>query len=81
MDYATTIRDRLPPTLRGVGFRRLTAKLGYLKPEHQAKVERAFEFGARAHSGQTRASGHPYITHPVAVASIVVPGIASGRSW
>ena len=71
MEYAATLRDKLPPTLRGVGFRRLNAKLGYLSAEQRAKVERAFEFGARAHSGQTRASGHPYITHPVAVASIV----------
>jgi len=71
MDYAATIRDKLPPTLRGVGFRRLTAKLDYLTTEQRAKVERAFEFGARAHSGQVRASGHPYITHPVAVATIV----------
>ncbi len=71
MDYAATIRDKLLPTLRGVGFRRLTAKLDYLTSEQRAKVERAFEFAARAHSGQTRASGEPYITHPVAVASVV----------
>jgi RelA/SpoT family (p)ppGpp synthetase len=31
-------------------------------------VLEAYEFGAAAHQGQTRKSGEPYITHPVAVA-------------
>ncbi|HET9657958.1 MAG TPA: bifunctional (p)ppGpp synthetase/guanosine-3',5'-bis(diphosphate) 3'-pyrophosphohydrolase [Kineosporiaceae bacterium] len=34
-------------------------------------VERAFEVAARAHAGQKRKSGDPYITHPVAVAAIL----------
>jgi guanosine-3',5'-bis(diphosphate) 3'-pyrophosphohydrolase len=71
MEYAATLRDKLPPGLRGVGFRRLNAKLDYLSDEQRDKVKRAFEFGANAHSGQTRASGQPYISHPVAVAAIV----------
>lgn len=71
MEYAATLRDKLPPGLRGVGFRGLTAKLAYLTDEQRSKINRAFEFGARAHRGQTRASGQPYISHPVAVAAIV----------
>ena len=62
MDYAATLREKLPPTMRGVGFRRLNAKLDYLTDEQREKIERAFKFGARAHRGQTRASGQPYIT-------------------
>jgi GTP diphosphokinase / guanosine-3',5'-bis(diphosphate) 3'-diphosphatase len=34
-------------------------------------IERAFEVAARAHAGQKRRSGDPYITHPVAVAAIL----------
>ena len=34
-------------------------------------IERAFEVAAAAHTGQKRKSGDPYITHPVAVASIL----------
>ncbi len=34
-------------------------------------VERAFEVARRAHHGQLRRSGDPYITHPVAVATIL----------
>ncbi len=34
-------------------------------------VRRAYEFAARAHEGQTRRSGDPYVTHPLSVASIV----------
>ncbi|MEJ2604050.1 MAG: bifunctional (p)ppGpp synthetase/guanosine-3',5'-bis(diphosphate) 3'-pyrophosphohydrolase [Gammaproteobacteria bacterium] len=34
-------------------------------------VVRAYEFGAEAHAGQTRQSGEPYISHPVAVAGIL----------
>ena len=69
MEYAASFREKLPPALQGVGFRRLMAKLDYLTDEQKAKVKHAFEFGAAAHSGQTRASGKPYISHPVAVAA------------
>jgi GTP pyrophosphokinase len=34
-------------------------------------LERAFDFADRQHIGQRRASGDPYITHPMAVASIL----------
>src|SRR5260370_30584399 len=36
-----------------------------------ALVERAFAFSEHAHRGQFRKSGEPYITHPLAVASIL----------
>ena len=35
------------------------------------KLKAAFEFAHAHHAGQTRRSGEPYISHPVAVASIV----------
>jgi GTP pyrophosphokinase len=31
-------------------------------------LERAFELASRAHTGQVRKTGHPYITHPLAIA-------------
>ena len=34
-------------------------------------IERAYAVAERAHAGQTRRSGEPYITHPVAVAQII----------
>jgi guanosine-3',5'-bis(diphosphate) 3'-pyrophosphohydrolase len=34
-------------------------------------IERAFQVAEKAHSGQKRKSGDPYITHPVAVAQIL----------
>src|SRR5690606_11160044 len=43
----------------------------YLAPEQIARVRRAYEVGAQAHEGQTRKSGEPYITHPLAVAAIL----------
>jgi guanosine-3',5'-bis(diphosphate) 3'-pyrophosphohydrolase len=36
-----------------------------------AMIERAHAVSARAHEGQTRQSGEPYITHPLAVAQIL----------
>ncbi len=36
-----------------------------------AEIERAYRTAAKAHSGQFRQSGEPYITHPVAVAQIL----------
>jgi GTP diphosphokinase / guanosine-3',5'-bis(diphosphate) 3'-diphosphatase len=38
---------------------------------HVAMITRAYEIGRDAHEGQTRMSGEPYITHPLAVAKIV----------
>src|SRR5947207_7696146 len=49
-----------------------TRHLGnYLPAPDIALVERAFEFSESAHRGQFRKSGEPYITHPLAVASIL----------
>lgn len=38
----------------------------------EAKIIRAYELAAEAHAGQKRESGEAYITHPVAVARILV---------
>ncbi|HWS27118.1 MAG TPA: HD domain-containing protein, partial [Xanthomonadales bacterium] len=43
----------------------------YLTAEQVRQVEKAFAIGERAHRGQNRKSGEPYITHPVAVARIL----------
>ncbi|MCS3903644.1 RelA/SpoT family (p)ppGpp synthetase [Methylohalomonas lacus] len=43
----------------------------YLKPEQVEKIQRAYQFGAKAHEGQQRKSGEPYIHHPLAVAHIL----------
>ncbi|SEL25311.1 GTP pyrophosphokinase/guanosine-3',5'-bis(diphosphate) 3'-pyrophosphohydrolase [Roseivivax marinus] len=34
-------------------------------------IRAAYDYGARMHEGQTRQSGEPYFTHPVAVAAIL----------
>ena len=44
---------------------------GYLKPEDVTRIESAYQFSRAAHSGQFRASGDPYISHPLAVANIL----------
>ena len=44
---------------------------GYLKPEDISQLESAFHFSEQAHEGQFRQSGEPYISHPLAVASIL----------
>ena len=44
---------------------------GYLKPEDVTRIENAYKFSEKAHSGQFRASGDPYISHPLAVANIL----------
>jgi len=44
---------------------------GYMPADGVRLVRHAYELGAQAHAGQTRKSGEPYITHPVAVASIL----------
>jgi guanosine-3',5'-bis(diphosphate) 3'-pyrophosphohydrolase len=43
----------------------------YLDDSQRALLRRAWAIGAAAHAGQTRKSGEPYITHPVAVAKVL----------
>lgn len=43
----------------------------YLDPKQIDSIYRAFEFGAKAHHGQKRLTGEPYIIHPLAVACIL----------
>ncbi|MBU1435875.1 MAG: bifunctional GTP diphosphokinase/guanosine-3',5'-bis pyrophosphate 3'-pyrophosphohydrolase [Gammaproteobacteria bacterium] len=43
----------------------------YLPAEQVAMVQQAYLLARDAHAPQTRSSGEPYITHPVAVASIL----------
>lgn len=42
------------------------------KPYDLSKIMSAYEFAAKAHANQVRSSGEPYITHPVAVAFILL---------
>jgi RelA/SpoT family (p)ppGpp synthetase len=70
MDYAATLLSKLPAALRrDRSFERLVATLENYLPDDQVEmIMRAYDFGAAAHEGQTRKTGEPYITHPVAVA-------------
>src|SRR5262245_24702123 len=44
---------------------------GYFPSADLPLVRRAYQFAAQAHDGQTRKSGDPYVTHPLAVAEII----------
>ncbi|HEX6928123.1 MAG TPA: bifunctional GTP diphosphokinase/guanosine-3',5'-bis pyrophosphate 3'-pyrophosphohydrolase [Gammaproteobacteria bacterium] len=71
MNYAASILGRVHRGKRS-GLDDLLDKARAYLPEDQVHdIERAYEFGARAHEGQKRLSGEPYITHPVAVAGIL----------
>jgi guanosine-3',5'-bis(diphosphate) 3'-pyrophosphohydrolase len=43
----------------------------YLKPPDIGRIEEAYHFSGKAHKGQYRDSGEPYISHPLAVAGIL----------
>ena len=51
-------------------FATLTHKLDYLDAADIKRVRDAYRFADEAHLGQFRASGEPYITHPIAVAGL-----------
>ena len=70
------IRNRLPRIftrpVEGTGIADVirSAKASHPKLDF-AIVERAYQVAEKAHQGQTRKSGDPYITHPVAVAQLL----------
>lgn len=72
MTPATSIFSRAARARKSGGLDGLLANVRrYLSPEQVEQVRQAYEFGAVAHEGQRRLSGEPYISHPVAVASIL----------
>jgi len=73
MDYGAAIRERrLSSVWRTDDFGRLVAQLeAYLPSTDLPSIAQAYEFAAKAHQGQERRNGDPYITHPVAVAEIL----------
>jgi guanosine-3',5'-bis(diphosphate) 3'-pyrophosphohydrolase len=52
-------------------FAELSEKLTYLSKADLKKVRTAYKFADQAHLGQLRASGIPYITHPLAVTGLL----------
>lgn len=72
MSYAASVLSRSGRLKRVAGVDRLLSQAAeYLEQEQVEEIERAYEFGAKAHEGQKRMSGEPYITHPVAVATVL----------
>ncbi|MEO8525736.1 MAG: guanosine-3',5'-bis(diphosphate) 3'-pyrophosphohydrolase, partial [Caldimonas sp.] len=71
-DAKLATRKRPPPgaDAAAASFAALTVKLDYLDAADIRRVRDAYRFADEAHLGQFRASGEPYITHPIAVAGI-----------
>ena len=83
MDYAQALLSKLPgmSARRRKGLQQLVETLeGYMPAEQIELVVKAYEFGAKAHDGQTRRSGEPYISHPVAVAQILADMRMDGQT-
>ena len=68
-------RSRAPadsgPKAEAASFAALSDKLNYLSKAEIKQIREAYKFADEAHLGQYRASGQPYITHPIAVAGMV----------
>jgi len=73
MDYGAATLDRIVSSVwRTDDFGRLMGQLErYLPSNDLPSISAAYEFSAKAHQGQQRRNGDPYISHPVAVAEIL----------
>ena len=56
------------------------SRFGYLKQADVARLADAYRFSEAAHKGQTRQSGDPYISHPLAVAEILAGWHLDGQA-
>ncbi|MEO3712784.1 RelA/SpoT family protein [Roseateles flavus] len=59
-----------PTQAEAASFDALLHRLSYLPKSDIKRIREAYKFADEAHLGQFRASGEPYITHPIAVAGI-----------
>ncbi len=70
--YTSDVNNASTNSHSAMNIAELSKLIGtYLQPEQVQKVQRAYHFGAKAHEGQKRASGEPYIHHPLEVARIL----------
>jgi GTP pyrophosphokinase len=60
--------EMLDASLNPDSSKLMEAVKGYLPPADWSVVQRAVNFAAQAHAGQFRASGEPYVIHPIAAA-------------
>src|SRR5271157_1520130 len=69
----TTLRQQIATNVLSVTrFRDLLRKVRSYRPvEDLAIVKKAYEFSLEHHTGQTRASGEPYLVHPLEVATVL----------
>ncbi|TAN56617.1 MAG: bifunctional (p)ppGpp synthetase/guanosine-3',5'-bis(diphosphate) 3'-pyrophosphohydrolase [Betaproteobacteria bacterium] len=56
------------------------SRFGYLKPLDLSRLAEAYRFSEAAHAGQTRQSGEPYISHPLAVTEILAGWHLDGQA-
>jgi GTP pyrophosphokinase len=68
-----TLRQQLATNMLSVTrFRELMRKLRENRPNDDLElVKKAYEFSQKHHAGQTRASGQPYLVHPLEVALVL----------
>ncbi|MGH9524994.1 MAG: HD domain-containing protein, partial [Terriglobales bacterium] len=68
-----TLRQQLATNmLRLTRYRELLNAIRAYRPNDDLSlVEKAYEFSLRHHAGQTRASGEPYLIHPLEVAFLL----------
>ena len=75
-EHSAAARRHQPPAApiatnaAAASFDSLTHRLDYLDASEIRRVRDAYRFADEAHLGQYRASGEPYITHPIAVAGL-----------
>src|ERR1700743_662787 len=69
---STPIEPPAEPDILATKFAALLATIGKNRPSDDAGIiRRAWEFCVEHHSGQLRASGEPYVLHPLEVAQVL----------
>src|ERR1700721_3981191 len=68
-----TLREQVATgVLTVTRFREVMKKLRENRPNDDLNlVKRAYEFSQKHHAGQTRASGEPYLAHPLEVGNVL----------
>src|SRR5947209_999038 len=68
-----TLRQQIETNLLSVTkFRDLLKQVSEARPGDDLElIKKAYEFSERHHAGQSRASGEPYLVHPLAVALVL----------